>query len=167
MVSINVKFIIILITIVLMVILLSRIELYINERKSMISVSVLKNSCVLLPSYTGLKDPVYIYNSNKVKKKDLRYEGGYVKSEYVKKDIHEHVASKIFTPLNDLGKLLKSIPKSKMPLNSIYLTLSKSGEIINTADPLSYNSLSGYRLLTSKRDNVEAFIAHNKIYINK
>ena len=165
--SINVKFIFILIIIVLIVILLANLELYINKRNCAVSVSLSKDTNVLLPEYTGFMDPIYIYNSKKIKRRDLNYQLGYNEGKYIKKHVQEHVASKISNPLKELGLLLKKIPKSKTPINTLYSTIGKSSEIINTADPLSYNPLSEYKMLTSIRDNAEVFIADNKLYIIK
>ena len=167
MTLINIKFIFILVIIVLIIIALSNLELYINKRNCVVSVSLSKDSSVLLPEYTGFMDPVYIYNSKKVKRRDLDYQLGYNEGKYTKKHIQEHVASKISNPLKELGTLLKKIPKSKTPINTIYSTFGKSGEIISTADPLSYNPLSEYNMLTSLRDDADAFIADNKLYIVK
>lgn len=163
----NIKFIFILVIIVIIIILLANLELYINKRSCVVSVSLSKDSSVLLPEYTGFMDPVYIYNSKKVKKRDLNYQLGYNERKYITKKIQEHVASKISNPLKELGTLLKKIPKSKTPINTIYSTFGKSGEIISKADPLSYNPFSEYKMLTSVRDGADAFIADNKLYIVK
>ena len=165
--SINTKFILILIIVVVVIALLGNLELFINKRNCVVSVPISKDSNTLLPEYTGFKDPIYVYNSKKVKRKDLDYKLGYTEDKYIKKPIQEHIASKITHPLKELGAILKKVPKSKMPLNTLYSSFGKGGELINTADPLSYNSLSGYKMLTSTRDNAEAFIAGNKLYITR
>ena len=167
MASINIKFIFVLVIIVIVIIALANLELYINKHNCMASVSLSKDSSVLLPEYTGFMDPVYVYNSKKVKRRDLDYQLGYNEGKYIKKHIQEHVASKISNPLKELGILLKKIPKSKTPINTLYSTFGKGGEIISTADPLSYNPLSGYKMLTSIRDGADAFIAYDKLYIFK
>ena len=167
MTLVNVKFVFIVITIVITIIILANLELYMNKRNCIFSVSLSKDSSVFLPEYTGFMDPVYVYNSKKIKKRDLNYQVGYNEGKYIKKNIQEHVASKISNPLKELGSLLKKIPKSKTPINTLYSTFGKSGEIINTADPLSYNPLSGYKMLTSIRDGADAFIANDKLYVIK
>lgn len=151
----------------LIIMLLANLELYFNKRNCALSVSLSKDSSVLLPEHTGFMDPIYIYNSKKIKRRDLDYQLGYNERQYVKKRVQEHVASKISNPLNELGILLKKIYKTKTPINTLYSTLGKSGEILNTVDPLSYNPLSEYRMLTSVRDNVDAFMADNKLFIVK
>lgn len=167
MATINIKFIFLLVVIVIIIIGLANLELYVNKYNCMASVSLSKDSSVLLPEYTGFMDPIYVYNSKKVKRRDLDYQLGYNEKNYIKKQIQEHVASKISSPLKELGALLKKIPKSKTPINTLYSTFGKSGEIISSADPLSYNPLSGYKMLTSIRDGADAFIANDKLYIFK
>lgn len=163
--ALNTKFVSILIVMTLIVVILANIELYINKKRCAISLTLSKNSDILMPEKTGFADPIYIYNSKKMKRKELNYLPGYDENKYVKKKLDEHVASKISRPFKELTKTLASIPKSKTPINAIYSSMGKSGEIINTIDPLSYNSFSNYKMLTSIRDNAEAFVSENKVYI--
>lgn len=165
--KLNIKFISILLVIAVVVIILANIELYVNKKHCALSLTLSKNSNTLLPENTGFEDPIYIYNSKHVKRKDLIYQPGYVEEEYVKKVLNEHVASKISHPFKDLTKMVSSMPKSRTPINDLYTTLSKGGEIINTVDPLSFDPASNYKMLTSKRDNAEAFISGDKLYIVK
>ena len=165
--GLNIKFIVILTTIALVVILLANIELYFNKKHCVLSLTLSKNTNTLMPENTGFMDPIYIYNSKHIKRRDINYQPGYNERQYVKKTLDEHVASKISHPFKDLTKLLASIPKSKTPINDLYSTVGKSGEIINTIDPLSYNPVSNYKMLTSTRDNAEAFVSDNKVYIIK
>lgn len=165
MVYLSVKFLLIAATVIILVILLANVELYFNKRNSIYVVELSKDCVVLLPKNTGFMDPVYIYNPKKIKKRDLSFEIGYNERNYIKKSIYEHIASKISKPLKELGNVLMSIPKSKTPLNTLYSTIGKSGEIMSTMTPTSYDPSSGYKMLTSIRDSAEAFVAGNKLYV--
>lgn len=166
MAFIDYKFILILLIILIIVFILAHIELSVNKYFSYCAIP-LDNSMVLLPEDTGLHDPLYIYNCKKVKRNDLDYQLGYNQNVYTKKKIHEHLASKMSKPLLDALKTFRTIPKSKLPLHSFYSSLNKSSELINAVDPTSYNTSSNYNMLTSKRDNAEAFIANDVVYIIK
>ena len=161
------KFIAILVVVALVVLVMANLELYLNKRRSFATIAANKYSNILLPKDTGLMDPVYVYNSKKIKRRDLNYQVGYSTRMYSKRTIHEHIASRVMRPIKEFFYILKSIPKSYSPINTLYTSFGKSGEVLNNADPLTFNPLSDYKILSSKRDNVEAFFSDGKIYLVK
>ena len=167
MIKLNKTFILLLLTLSTIIILLSNLELWISKRNCTIVIPSGEDKYVLMPDETGFIDPIYIYNSKNIKKKDLRFEIGYNEKWYIEKNIDEHIASKISSPLEDLYYIMKNSTNYGMPINNIYRALGKGGEFINKVDPLSYEEDDDYKLITSKKDNAFAFIAKGLIYVKK
>lgn len=161
----NTRFILISLIIVLMVIILANVELYYNKSHCKYCTDIPKYSMVILPKYSGLNYPVYVYDKSKIKRRDIDYQLGYNSNDYIKKRIPEHVASKIATPIKEITSNIKNISKTKTPINTLYSSLGKSDDVIGNANPLSYTDASNFRMLISKKDALtEAFFAGNKLF---
>ena len=151
--------------ITIVVSIVANIELAITKRKCVYSGQLMKGCVMLSPEQTGLSHPCWIYNSKYIKGRNIAYPNGHNKSKYAKRIIDEHFASKLNRPIGDFLHSLASVPKSKMPLNSLYNAIMK-GEIMATnADPMSNSSLTNYRLIHSKQDRLECFISGNEFFI--
>ena len=126
----------------------------------------MKQYVYLSPSKTGLKDPIWIFNSKNIKAKDIKYPRGYNKNNYVKHHIDEHLASKLNRPVKELLHSISQIPKSTMPLNALYTTISKGEEAVSNVDPSAVAPIkSNYKVIHSTRDNIETFINNDHFYI--
>lgn len=152
-------------TVVLIVIILANIELYYNESHCRYKTIIPKKLVIISSKELGITHPVYVYNKTKIKRTDITYQLGFDESKYVKKKIPEHVASKIFSPIRDIGVGIKTIPKTRMPINTLYSSLGKSDEVIGNVNPLTYVDTSDYRMLIHKNDEgIEAFFASDMLY---
>ena len=151
--------------VVVIVIILAIIELEINKSHSRLSFALLKDYDVIMPDISGCYDPIYIYNAKRMKRREIKLMPMYSPNDYEKKKIETHVASRITNELRKWWRIIKGIPSSNMPINMIYSAIGKSGNFISSMDPLYYNPYSNFRILTSKRDNVEAFVSGGKIHI--
>ena len=160
------SFLTIAIIVVLLVVILANVELYYNKSHCKYKVEMPKVSLVIMPQMSGLKHPLYIYDKSKIKKRDIDYQLGYNSNEYVKKRIPEHVASKIASPIMEITSNIKSIPNSKMPINTLYSSLGMSDTVIGNVNPLTYTDTSNYRMLIHNEDlRTEAFVAGRNLYI--
>lgn len=151
--------------VITIVIILAIIELEINKRRAIISFALLKDYDVIMPDISGCYDPIYIYNAKRMKRREVKLMSMYSQNDYEKKKIETHVASRITNELRKWWRIIKGIPSSNMPINTIYSAIGKSGNFISSMDPLYYNPYSNFRILTSKRDDVEAFVSGGKIHI--
>lgn len=159
------KFLLILMIISLIIFILAVIELMVNKHRCRYSIDIPKRYIVIMPRDSGLHEPVYIYDKSKVKKHDIDYKLGYRDSDYVKVKVPEHVVSKVLRPINTISNNLKELPNSKTPINDIYNSLGMSDSVINSANPLTYNDVSNYRMLIARKDSkCETFIANGKMY---
>ena len=152
--------------VVCLVIILANIELYYNEHRCRFDAQMPKKCLVIMPKDSGLEFPIYVYNKSKVKKRDLDYQLGYNSNDYIKRQVPEHVASKITGPIREIASGIKRIPTTKMPVNALYSSLGKSDAVISSANPLMYTDANDYRILIHKHDALaEAFIANGRLYI--
>lgn len=151
--------------IALIVLILANLELYINKRNADIELSLKKKFHVIPPIVSGCKHDVIIYNPNSIKKKEVLKQTN-EKDLVIKKYVDEHLASKLTVPIVGLKDKLKGIAHSSTPINDLYSAFGKAGEVVGTSDPLSYNSMSGYKMLLHPDDKETfAFIAYDKIYL--
>ena len=162
----TIRLILIFCTISVIVLIIANLEMYINKNKSIYSGQLMKRYEYITPAKSGLHDPVWIFNSKNIKAKDIEYPRGHNKSKYVKSHIDEHLASKLNRPLKELLQSLVKLPRSSMPLNTLYTTISKGEEAVFSVDPGSIVPIkSNYKILHSTRDNIEAFISNDQFYI--
>ena len=120
----------------------------------------------ILPSKTGLNDPIWIFNTKNVKANQIDYPRSYNKNNYVKYSINEHLASKLNKPIKELFDSLAKIPRSSMPLHTLYTTISKGEDAVFSIDPGSVIPIkSNYKIIHSTRDNIETFINNDTYYI--
>ena len=167
MFSINLDFLKIVVVIALVVLILANLEFYINKRKAITNTRLKKRYQVIPPLISGFKHDVIIYNPGEIRKKDVLKETD-AKNNIIKKSVDEHLASKLTTPLKNLKSNLKGISHSPTPLNDIYSSFGKVGEVVGVNDPLSYNGGSGYKMLLHPEDReAYAFIAYNQLYLFK
>lgn len=149
----------------IIVIIVANIELFITKRKTIFSGPLTKNFVVIKPKYTGFSEPVWIFNSKNMKAKQIPHSNGFNKNEYDKYVIEEHFASRLNRPLREFFDSLKSIPKSKMPMNTLFNAIYKGEVLASSADPAAVIKPSSYKIIHSKQDNVEAFIAGDNFYL--
>lgn len=169
MIPFNLKFIFVMLMIMIILLVISSIELYINKRKAIWCASPSQGGIVIMPDSSKkakTTDPIYIYNSKKIKREDLDYQIGYDENLYTKKRINEHIASKINTPIKSIISSVMLLPSSSTPINDIFEAIGKSSDVVTSVDPSSTKETK-YKMLTSIRDDVEAFMAGGKIYIVK
>lgn len=163
--NLHTLFILIILVLMVIVVLLANIELWYNKRKCKCKTNMPKISTVIMPNTSGMSKPIYVYNKDKIKKRDLDFQLGFNDNDYIKKKIGEHVASKIAVPLRDIFGGILNVPKSKTPINTLYNSLGKSDEALLTANPLTFTDANKYRMLISKADAMnEAFIAGGVLY---
>lgn len=162
----TIKLILILALITVIVSIFANIELFITKRRAFYDVPITKNFVMLKPEYTGLSKPVWIFNSKNIKSRNIPHSNGFNKNEYTKYRIEEHLASKLNRPLKEFFTTIKQIPKSKMPLNALFNTISKGEVFATSVDPGTINNrASDYKIIHSKNDNIETFIADDRIYL--
>jgi len=162
----TIKLIFIFCGVALIVLLVANIEMYINKNNSIYSGQLMKRYVYIPPETSGLQDPIWIFNSKNIKAKDIQYPNGYNKRKYTKSVIDEHLASKLNKPLKELLQSLRHLPKSSMPLNTLYTTISKGEEAVYSVDPGTIAPIkSKYKIIHSIRDNIETFINNDRYYI--
>lgn len=162
----TIKLILVFCAVAFVVLIIANIELYVNKNNAVFEGELMKTYMMVPPNKTGLKDPVWVFNSKNVKGRDITYPAGHNKNNFVKMRIEEHLASKMNKPVSDLIEYIKKIPKSSMPLNNLYKTISKGEEAVLNVDPGSVGAVeSDYKIIHSTNDNVEAFINGDKFYI--
>lgn len=165
---INHKLIILLILTVVIVILLiiSYCELQKFKKNCKFKSFLPEKYYILLPQYTGLNMPIYIYNSQKCKKNEIRFENNFNKNEYYKVKLIEHLISKMDNGLKKIFGTIKCVKKSKVPINTLYKSLMPCGNIVTEINPLSSN-VSKYKALIHKLDlNSDIFISDNMLFVD-
>ena len=160
----TIRLFLIVVIIVVILLIVANIELKIVEQKAIYTIPLNKTYLVLSPDKTGLNDPIYIYNSKYIKSKDVPKLNGFNNNNYIKSQIDAHLASKLNSKVSDLFNTVGRIPKSSMPINTLYSVVSKGEEIASTIDPASADRMS-YKALQSTRDNIEFFINNDQLYI--
>ena len=162
----SIKLILIFIGVSLVVLLIANVELHINKRKAIYEGELMKQYVYLPPRKTGLSDPIWVFNTKNVHTKDINFPPGFNKNKYLKIRIEEHIASKMNKPVLELLHSLQHLPKSSMPFNTLYKTISKGEEAVIKVDPISASpNESGYKVIHSKRDKIETFISGDHFYI--
>lgn len=147
------------------VLIIANIELFINEKKAIYSNDLVKTVMMIPPRKTGLNDPIWIFNSKNIKSKDIQYPQGHNHSLYQKYKMDEHLASKMNRPIKEFFSYLANIPKSSMPINNLFKSVSKGEEAIFTVDPSTSDISTQYKIIHSNRDKIESFISGDKFYI--
>lgn len=158
------KFFIIVVIIIIVLLIVANVELKLVEQKAIYTVPLNKTYLILPPSKTGLQEPIYIYNSKKIKSKSVPKISGYNENSYKKCCVDKHLATKLNDKLKELVSVVTKVPKSSMPINTIYSVISKGEEMASTIDP-AINDTSYYRALHSVNDKIEFFINNDILYI--
>ena len=115
---------------------------------------------IIPPDKTGLHDPILIFNVKRVHARDLKLSDVYSSNTYNKIRMNEHIASKLNRPLIELVDVLKHFSHTSMPIDTLYRTISKGEETVMNADPSVSGAIeSEYKLIHSKRDNIETFVS--------
>ena len=142
----------------------SYLEMRMSKRNSIYKMDFPKTKTMITNTELGTKYPVYVYNVTKVKKEAFE-EITESDKEYVDTVIPIHLGARIVNPLKAMCKSLINIPKSKMPMNKLYLGLSKSDEIINNVNPLAPIEDTEYHVMIHIMDvnKIEVFM-DDKIY---
>lgn len=150
----------------IVIIVVSNIELSACKNKSKYVIDIPDEAIVILPEEIHSKYPVYIYNSSKVKRDEIKYDPSYSKTSYEKFEIPLHIATKITQPIKDMFKGLFRLPKTRMPVNTLYNMLNKSDKLMSNINPLVGQDKSKYKMLVSAVDvgNLEIFM-DDKIYV--
>ena len=161
----TVKLILVFIAVAIVVVIIANIEMYINKKKAIYTTPLVKRYAVLTPNQTGLQDPIWIFNTKNIHAKDIRFPNGFNKNKFTKERVQEHLASKLNRPIGDLINYVRRLPKSSMPINTLYNTISKGEEAVFGVDPSSGTAESNYKIIHSKRDNIETFISGEELFI--
>lgn len=164
-IAINITYL--LIALAIIVIILSNVELSHSKRSSALSMELPKTSFTIDPNKFGTKYPITIYNTNLIKRRQLKLQTN-ADILYVKHEVPVHIASKITQPIKDMWSIVKTLPFTKMPINTLYSGLNKSDTLLTTINPLINPDKGKYRMLIAKEDvgKVEAFI-DDKLYFIK
>lgn len=164
---VNITYVLIVLAIV--VIILSNLELYKNKKSSPFSIELPKSSAKIDTSVFDTINPIYIYNSVNVKKHELKLHPVYSDFVYLKYDVPIHIGAKLTQPIKDMWAAVKSLPFTKLPINTLYTGLNKSDTLLTNINPLISPEKGKYRMLVSKDDagKVEAFIDNDRIYFVK
>lgn len=143
----------------------SYLEMRMSKRNSIYQMEFPKTKTMISHTELGTKYPVYVYNTTKVKKEAFEAEITASDKEYVDTVIPIHLGARIVNPLKSMCKSLLNIPKSKMPLNKLYLGLSKSDEFMNNVNPLAPIEDTEYHVMIHIMDvnRIEVFM-DDKIY---
>ena len=83
----------------IIVLIIANIELAINKNKSIYSGELMKTFEMIPVRKTGLKDPIWIYNTKNTHARDIRFTTNHNYNKYIKSTIDEHLASKMNKPL--------------------------------------------------------------------
>lgn len=148
---------------------LANLELFINKIKAVVYVRIPTNSDIitLTPNDTGEDKNIYVFNSKQVNSRTQNVLRGVSIDEYETLIIREHIASKIYKALRNIGSTIVHIPASYMPMNDIFRTLCYGSDLINTVDPLSADNETDYRIMLPKGSNVMAFIDDEHVYVRR
>ena len=146
-------------TVVIVILFISLFELRRGKRLSKFNSKPPYTYYVILPQYSGLNHPVYVYNTMKIHRADLNYEKDYVARDYVKYRIHEHLVSQIGRNINKMFGFAKMAFKSKIPISTMYQSIRTSTDILNALNPTTIDPTK-YKALLHKDD------LHNDIFIS-
>lgn len=151
----------------IIIVALANLELFINKTKSIVKISIPKNNDIVIlnPNETGERKAIYVYNSKYVNDKNVNVLRGINVEEYDIQMIHEHIASKIYTALNNIYSTIKNVPFSSTPMNDMFRTICYGSDLINTVDPLVASNITNYRIMKPKGSQITAFIDDGYIYI--
>ena len=120
---------------------------------------------VILPRFSGLNYPVYIYNSSKVHRRDIKYERDYNAKDYRKMKLNEHIIPKLYKCLMKSFSTFRSIIKSNTPISTLYKSISGVDDIINTVNPMTMD-VTKYKMLIHKDDmKNDVFVDYNTLLI--
>ena len=162
----TIKLILIAVVISIIVLLVSNIELYAVKGKAIYIGPMPKTYVVLSTKQTGLREPIYVFNSKNVKFRDLPKHPGFNSNHYVKCEVSEHLASKLNNKFKEFSKTFAHIPRSSMPVHTLYDTISKGEQVVMMTDPGTSEG-SKLRIAHAKTDAVEFFTSDDKFYITK
>lgn len=158
-------FIFIITCVALIAIIISLFEIHRSKRIARFKSLPPYTYFVVLPKYSGLKHPMYVYNTVKTHRRDIKYEPGYVADDYVKYRIHEHLVSQLGRNVNKMLGFAKMSFKSKVPINTLYQSLRTSSDIMNAINPMTIDPTK-YKALIHKDDiRSDIFISDGMLYI--
>lgn len=161
----TIKLLLLLFIVSVIVCIIANVELFISQHKASYSCPLVKDYKIITPKESGLTHPMYLFNTKYIKSKSIPFHKGFNKNNYQKVQLEKHLATRLNQPIIEFVSTLSKVPKSKMPLNTLFSAVSKGEEIANNADP-SYNSKpTTYKLIYHKNNNVEAFITGDKFYL--
>ena len=160
------KFICIVTLIAIITLLISNIELHHIKGKAIYSGPLPKTYDILTTRQTGLHEPVYIFNSKNIKFRELPKHPGFNINHYIKTEITEHIASKLNSKLIAFKNAFMRVPKSTMPIHTLYDSISKGEQIVMAADPATFDD-NKLRIAYSKNDNIEFFASGDRFYITR
>lgn len=114
------------------------------------------------------KHEIYIVNTKSIDKNNIN---DYIVNFKTLDNVHEYVIKEhlnelILKPIRKSLAMLKSFPRTRTPLNTLYHSLSNTESVIESLNPLSNTDGSEYHMIVDDVDktNVDVFIYKNKIY---
>jgi hypothetical protein len=132
-------------------IILSCIELILNISSSTLVIDIPDKRVMI--NDQNLSDSIVITNSDS-------------QSNILDEDlIKEHFISKLITPIEGFVLGIKESFQSSRPLSGIFEAFSHGEALLNTINPLTYNSSTTCSCRHSMKDKVETFIYRGKIYL--
>lgn len=163
------KWLILISIVTIVVVALANLELFLNKINASIKVKLPKGSDIIIlkPSETGLDKNVYVFNTKNVNDKAVNVIRGVSIEEYDTQTIHEHIASKVYNALSNIGKTVKHLPISYTPMNDIFRAMCYGSDLLNTVDPLCADNETEYRIMFPKGSTVIAFIDDGYVYVHK
>lgn len=162
---ISIQFILILVGVLVsvIVILISYGEIQKCRKKCKIKVK-LPNRWIKISSGNGIKHPMYVYNSAKIKGSELVEMYG-LGDDYVKGKLDEHVISKISRNWKNAVRHLKYACKSRVPMHNLYKSVNLSGKAYGAINPLN-DKENKYKIMLHRDDtNLDVFIADGEVIV--
>lgn len=159
----NVTFVLVLLAV--LVLILSNVELRNCKSRARYSIPLPADFSIIQPETVSMRYPIYIFNASRIKRSDIKYLPSYDEKIYRLHNVPVHLATKIDQPILSMYRMFRKIPKSNLPLNTLYRGLSKGDTLVNNLNPLSGSMKHKYKILIANVDSkyLEAF-ADDKIY---
>lgn len=153
-----------LVVLAILVVILSYFEMHVSKIKSVYRMPLPKEKVMIGQTDLRTSYPVYVYNVKRAKKEPVVV-GTDEDKDYIDTIIPVHLGARIMNPIKQMFHLLSRVPRSSMPLNKLYLGLSKSDEIMTNVNPLAPVDDTEYHAKIHKSDinKIEVFM-DDKIY---
>lgn len=164
MISIQLILILLGVIVVLIVILASYAELQKGRKKCKIRIPLPKTWVRI--DGPRLSGPLFVYNSKKVKAKDvMRVQEVGDKNNYLKGCLTEHLISKIDRHWKRAVRFMKHSRHSCVPIHNLYKGVESAGKTYGSVNPMSGEGDGCWKVLIHRNDaKLDGFIADGCAY---